>query len=90
MSIADGMPAGRGKRVHVSVDCLTRGRMHPPVARGDAPVFSHDGNRARASSVLTNVDCSWPVGVCMPVEARLVRDSIRPTSVDLTVSTLHI
>ena len=59
-------------------------------ARPDAPVFSHDGNRARAASVLTNVDCSWPVGVCMPVEARLVRDSIRPTSVDLTVSTLLI
>ena len=90
MSIADGMPAGRGKRVHVSVDCLTRGRMHPPVARGDAPVVCHDGNHAGAASLLTHVDCSRPVGVCMPVEARLVRDSIRPTSVDLTVSTLHI
>ena len=41
-------------------------------------------------SLLINVDCSWPAGVCMSVEARLVRDSIIPTSVDLTVSTLHI
>ena len=74
----------------VSVECLTRQNASSSVALGDAPVFSHDGNRARAASLLTNVDCSWPVGVCMPVEARLVRDSIRPTSVDLTVSTLHI
>ena len=81
-------------RARYTIACECRvsdaAELHPPVARGDAPVFSNDGNRARASSVLTNVDCSWPVGVCMPVEARLVRDSIRPTSVDLTVSTLHI
>ena len=46
--------------------------------------------RIHAATLLTYVDCSRPVDVCMSVEARLVRDSIIPTSVDPTVSTLLI
>ena len=84
------MPAGRGNRLHVSVECLTRGRMHPHLARGDAHVVCHDGNHARAASLLTDVDCSRPVGVSMSVEARLVRDSIRPTSVDLSPHSVDV
>ena len=91
VNIGDAVPAGRGTRLHVSVECL-----HAADCILLWPEATHlwsattETARVQPRTLLTNVDCSRPVGVCMSVEARLVRDSIIPTSVDLTVSTLLI